>query len=110
MTTQEVSQMIASIGVPYAYYQFSKDTAKPPPFICFYFADSEDFLADNINYVKIRPLVIELYTDSKDFDLETEIEDTLAAHEVVYTKEETAIDSERMYMVTFLTEVLLTDA
>lgn len=102
--------MISGIGVPYAYYQFTEDTAKPPPFVCFYYTDSEDFLADNVNYVKIRPLVIELYTDNKDFDLESQVEDVLAAHELIYTKEETMLDSERMYMVIFNTEVVLTNA
>lgn len=110
MTTQEVSQMINSIGVPYAYYQFTEDTAKPPPFICFYFTDSSDFLADDTNYIKIRPLIIELYTENKDFDLEAQVEDALTAHDLIYTKEETVIDSERMYMVIFNTEVVLTNA
>lgn len=107
MTTKEVSKMIADIGIPHAYYQFSKATAKPPPFICFYYPASADFMADNINYAKINALTIELYTDNKDFDLEQQVEAALIAHELPFTREETYIDSERMYMVIFNTEVLI---
>lgn len=107
MTTKEISKMIADIGIPHAYYQFSKATAKPPPFICFYYPNSADFMADNINYAKINALTIELYTDNKDFDLEQQVEAALIAHELPFIREETYIDSERMYMVIFNTEVLI---
>ena len=107
MTTQEISQMIDSIGIPYAYYQFSEATAMPPPFICFYYSNSADMMADNINYAKINALTIELYTDEKDLDLEKQVEDTLSAHGLPFYREETYIDSERMYMVIFTTEVLI---
>ena len=110
MTTQEVSRMIADIGIPYAYYQFSEATAKPPPFICFYYPNSADLMEDNINYAKINALTIELYTDSKDFELEKQVEDVLAAHELPYTREETYIDTERMYLVIFYTEVFIDNA
>lgn len=107
MTTQEISHMIDSIGIPYAYYQFSEATAMPPPFICFYYSGSADMMADNINYIKINALTIELYTDEKDFQLEKRVEDTLIAHRIPFVREETYIDSERMYMVIFTTEVLI---
>lgn len=107
MTTKEVSKMIADIGIPNAYYQFSEATAKPPPFICFYYPASADFMADNINYAKINALTIELYTDNKDFDLEQQVEAALIAHELPFTREETYIDTQRMYMVIFNTEVLI---
>ena len=110
MTTQEISRMIADIGIPYAYYQFSEATAKPPPFICFYYPNSADFMADNINYAKINALTIELYTDNKDFSLEKRVEDMLTAHGLPYTREETYIDTERMYMVIFNTEVFINGA
>lgn len=107
MTTKEVSKMIADIGIPCAYYQFSKATAKPPPFICFYYPASADFMADNVNYAKINALTIELYTDNKNFDLEQQVEAALIAHELPFSRDETYIGSERMYMVIFNTEVLI---
>lgn len=99
--------MIDETGLPNAYYQFTRKTAQEPPFICFYFPDDDDFLADDENYVGIMELRIELYTNNKDFKLEKKVAKVLKAHELVYTKSETYIESERMYEVIFETEVIL---
>lgn len=107
MTYQEIAEMIASINLPYAYDHFTEDTAKAPPFICFYYDGDDDFKADNTNYQKIRPLTIELYTDNKDFDLEALVETTLNGNGLVYSRNETYINTEKMYMVTFNTEVVI---
>jgi hypothetical protein len=107
MTTQEVAQMIAEVGVPYAYYQFTNDTAKPCPFICFYYADSDDMSADDTNYVKVRRLIVELYTDNKDFEMENTVETVLNNHGLFYSRSEVYIDSERMYEVIFESEVII---
>lgn len=94
-----------SLGIPYAYYQFEEGTAQPCPFCVFYFPSSDDFLADNENYQKIRQLVIELYTDNKDFDLEDMIETRLKNSGLVYSREETLLSDEKMYMVTYMTSI-----
>ena len=107
MTYKEISQMIAEVGVPYAYYQFPEETGQEPPFICFYYPNNNDFVADGENYVKVVQLVIELYTDNKDFDLEATLEAVLSEHDLVFTREETYIDSERMYLETYYTEVII---
>ena len=110
MTYQDVASIIASIGLPYAYYQFPEDPANPapdPPFICFYFSGSNDLLADDTNYQKIRPLVIELYTDNKDFTIEETVETALNSAGLVFSRDETYIDDERMYMVTYNTEIVI---
>ena len=107
MTTSEVAQMVAEVGVPYAYYQFTNDTAQPCPFICLYFTDSDDMSADNTNYAKVRRLIIELYTDNKDFDMEDATETVLNSHGLFYSKTEVYIDTERMYEVIYESEVIL---
>lgn len=108
MTYREVKTMVQSIGLPFAYYQFTNDTAVAPPFICFYFDESEDEPADNTNWAKIRTLYIELYTDAKDFSLEAAVESVLTNNEQFYTRSETYLDSERMMMVTYETQVIIT--
>lgn len=109
MTYKEVSNMIASIGLPFAYYQFPDGTDIAPPFICFLFDSSNDLAADNTNYQKIRPLSIELYTDNKDFSLENTVETVLNQYGFVYTREETYLDSEKMNMVVYSTEIIVTE-
>lgn len=109
MTTQDVAQMIASMGLPNAYDHFEKnETPGHPPFIFFTYPDSDHFAADNGVYQKIMALRIELYTDEKDLTLEHTVEDVLDANGLFYTSAETYIDSEKMYMVAWETEVLLT--
>lgn len=109
MTTQEVASMVASVGIPTAYYQFPDNTGQEPPFICFYYPGDNDFKADNINYAKINRLIIELYTNTKDFTLEAEVEQVLMDNELAFTRSETYIDSERMYEVIFETQVVITE-
>jgi hypothetical protein len=109
MTYRQVAEMVSSIGVPYAYYQFPNNSGIAPPFVCFYFDSSNDFAADNTNYQRIRPLSIELYTDNKDFTLEQTLENGLNQNGLVYSREETYLDSERMYMVTFQTNIIITE-
>lgn len=109
MTHTEVATMIASIGLPYAYYEFPDDTEQEPPFVVFYYPQSDDLYADNQNYVGITQLNIELYTDEKDFDLESTVESVLTGSGLTYTKMETRIDKERMWQILYQTEVIINE-
>ena len=109
MTYKELNTFIASLGLPYAYNQFPDDTPQEPPFICFLFDSSDDFIADDTNYAKIRPLTIELYTSEKDFALEDTIESALSDGGFVYSRSETYLDSEHMNMVVYSTEIIITE-
>lgn len=107
MTPAQVKTMIESVGVPSAYYQFADGTAQNCPFICFFFGESNDLIADNTNYARIERLYIELYTDAKDFELEAVIEGILNSNELVFEREETFLDDERMHETIYTTDVLL---
>ena len=107
MTPQEVNTLIASVGIPYAYHQFADDTGQEPPFICFFYGNSNDFSADDTNYTRIERLYIELYTDEKDFALEKTIETLLNANNLVFAKEQTYIDSERMHETIYTTDIIM---
>lgn len=107
MTTAQVFQMVQTVGIPAAYHHFDEGSGQQPPFICFYYPGDDDVLADNINYARINQLIIELYTDNKDFDLEAAVEAVLKANEMVYSKVETYIDTEKMYMVAYTMEVII---
>lgn len=106
MTQHDIAAVMAGIGLPTAYYQFTEDTAQPPPFICFYISGSNDFTADNKNYRAIRELVVELYTDEKDYALEARVESALQSAGIVYQSVETYIESERMMMVAYTADIL----
>lgn len=112
MTYQEVTALVASVGPPYAYEHFPEDDprnpAPAPPFLCYFYAGDNDFPADNVNYQRIRPVTIELYTDNKDFVLEARVEAALNAAGLVYGREETYIDSERLFLVTYTADIIIT--
>lgn len=109
MTYRQVNNIIQDIGIPYAYYQFPEGTEQACPFICFFFSGSNDLLADDTNYQKIRELIVELYTDNKDFAMEQTVESALNAAGLVYSRDETYLDSEHMNMVTYTTEIIITE-
>lgn len=107
MTPSQVKTMIEAVGIPSAYYQFAENTGQEPPFICYFFDRSNDMIADNTNYVRVEHLYIELYTDAKDFELEARVENILNDNELVFSREETNLDSERMHETIYQTEIIL---
>lgn len=109
MTYQEVAQMIESIGLPYTYYSFPINQAPNLPYIVFYFPNSDDFSADNLNYVPITDLNIELYSRDKNFALEKQVEDVLKNNNIYFSKSETFINTENMYEVLYETQIVINE-
>lgn len=105
MTKTEVAQMVKEFGLPYAYDHFAEGESPEPPFVVYLYPNSDNFAADGKVYFKKDRLHVELYTDSKDIDLEKQIEDVLDAHGLFYNKSEVWIQSERLYEVLYQTEV-----
>lgn len=105
MTYQEINTMLQAIGLPVTYYQWPEGHAPEPPYLVFYYPGDNDFKADDRNFVKIRELVVELYTDEKDVELEETVEEALSG--MVYERDETYIDSERMFEVAYTMEVVI---
>ena len=109
MTFAAISAMIDGVKVPAAYHHFPDNSGQQPPFICFYYDRSDDLYADNTNYQKIETLVIELYTDYKDFALEADVEAALKKAGLTYSRDETYIDSESMHETIYTTVVLINE-
>lgn len=109
MTRAGVSEMLNEVGVPIAYRAFPEGTGQEPPFICFYYPENNAFEADNVNYFSTETLIIELYTDNKEFGLEATLEDVLDENELPFEKFEDYIGSERMFQITYTTAVHFED-
>lgn len=107
MTYKQIASMVSSIGLPYAYYQFPEGTAQAPPFVVFFYADTDDVFADDTNYQRIATLNIELYTNEKDFATESTVEQILTNNNLTYYKEENYIDSEQMWQIAYEMEVII---
>ena len=58
------------------------------------------------NYLKVDALSVDLYTETMDFELMDRIGDALSAAGFVYDVNRTWITAEKMYQISFNTEVL----
>ena len=100
-------EIAEGVNIPVAYYEFEQATEKGPPFICYFEAGSDDVMADNVNYQRVRSMIVELYTDYKDFALEKKVEDTFITNGIKFSKSEAYISSEKMFQITYNMEVVI---
>lgn len=107
MTYKEIATMIQGIGLPFAYYQFPEGTGQAPPFIVFFYSQTDDLYADDLNYQRIVTLNIELYTSSKDFEKEEAVESVLNSNGLTFYKEENYIEGEKMFQIAYEMEVII---
>ena len=101
MTYEEINEMMAEMGLPYAYHHFAEGESPQPPFLLFLSPGVDTFSADNVVYHSFKQLDIELYTDKKNPALEEEIVSVLTQREIYFTKSEAWIESERLYEVLY---------
>lgn len=99
MTIEKLVEMLEEMNIPFAYDHFAEGESPEPPFICYLISGSDNFAADGKVYFKMDEVKIEVYTDFKDLDLESRVEDVLDRHEIFYNKSETWIQSEKLYEV-----------
>ena len=102
-----IMAMMEEIGLPFAYDHFAEGESPEPPFICFLHPGSDNFSADGWAYFKVDKVYIELYTDEKDFALEKTVETTLNNYGIVFDKSEEYIDSERMHVTVYQSDIVL---
>lgn len=107
MTRKEIADMIESIGIPYVYDHFPNNIAPNPPYLVFNYPNDNDFGADNINYVNIDVVNIELYTSDKDFDLEEEVESVLNENGFFYSKSEAYIRQENLFQISYVLQSII---
>ena len=102
---EKLTEMLTALGLPYAYDHFAEGESPEPPFVCYLLPGSDNFSADGMVYYKIEEVRIELYTDHKDPELETKLEDILDDASIFYNKTEVWIDSEKLYEVLYSFEM-----
>lgn len=106
-TYQQIAYGIESMGYSYAYYSFPTDQAPPLPYVVYFYPDREDFIADNENYSRVETLVVELYTETKDFEMEGYVEEFFETYGITYDKTETFINKENMYQCYYEAQVII---
>lgn len=103
----DIARLIESIGLPFTYYSFPIDQAPSLPYLVYYYPNYDDFSADNINYIPIPQLNVELYTENKDFELEKQVESVFKEYGLFFDKSETYIQQEHMFQILYTIEFIL---
>lgn len=107
MKISEIKDMLAETGVPATYSHWTEKDVPPLPYICWRLPNSNNFAADNRAYQQVEQLVIELYTDVRDFALENSIIAVLDSYELVWDRDSNWISSESMNETDFTADVLI---
>lgn len=105
MNKNEVCEMLYKLEIPFVYSHFKEGGAPRLPFLIYYYDGENTFKADGKLYYSVKNLIIEMYTEKKDFKLEKKIEDLLQTYSLIYTKDEVWIPSEEMYETIYKMEV-----
>lgn len=104
MSLNELATLLQSIpefSGKVAYNEFPDGEAPEMPYIVYLETGENIFIADNtVIYRQIR-VDIELYTALKDPQIEKTVENALSSAELIWTKDEDHLDSERCYMITY---------
>ena len=104
MTAQQLSNILETIpgfGNRVAMNAFPEGEAPELPWIVYRQTSANGFFADNRVYYNSPVFVIELYTEVKSPETEKTLESALASAELIWTKDEEYLDSERCYMIIY---------
>ena len=101
MTIIELEEHLQGLNLPLAYRQWGKGEEPNLPYLLFYRDQSDDFYADDGNYVAGNQMALELYSETKDFELEEQVEGLLKQLNIPYQIYEVTIETEEMYEVLY---------
>ena len=105
MTLTEIETMLSALELPWRYSHFSK--TPEPPYIAYYFPSENDVMADNSNYANKRQMFVELFTKTKDFDTEAEVESALKGAGLTWYKQTDFLNDEKLFQTTYEMEVII---
>jgi hypothetical protein len=96
-----IVELLNELGLPFAYDHFAEGESPDPPFVCYRYPNTDNFGADGSVYLDVNVVDVELYTNYKEPDTEKKVEDILKKYGIYYEKNETYIESEKLYEVLF---------
>lgn len=109
MKYSEIPGILEETGYPVAYYEWPENEVPALPYIVYWYPQSDDFSADDGTYLPIDEMRIELYTETKSFAAERNVEEVLQRHGIRYAKTETRLDKEQMYGVLYVSSIIAED-
>ena len=100
MSMQKLYTALSGTDIPVAYRSFI--TSQTPPFIVYLYSSSDDFYADDENYVQVGNWQVELYTETKDVTSEQTVENALREAGFTWAKYEAWLNEEDLLQVLYL--------
>ena len=100
MSMQKLYTALSGTDIPVAYRSFI--TPQTPPFIVYLYSSSDDFYADDENYVQGGNWQVELYTETKDVTSDQTVENALREAGFTWAKYEAWLNEEDLLQVLYL--------
>lgn len=107
MKISEIKALLENTGLPHTYRFYPIGQVPPLPYLVWYLASSDNFAADDRVYKHAEVLVVELYTKEKDPDTEAAVEAVFNSVPLVWSRDETYLEDEKMYEVLYETEIFI---
>ena len=107
ITLKQLTPLLSKLNIPVAYNDFkdNKDGQPEKPYIAWYVVNTNPVGADNTVAFESYSVVIELYTDIKDFDLELKLKKLLSESGLYYTTSDTTLEEKRTHITYFIITV-----
>lgn len=103
MTHEKLLEILAPVGIPWAYHHWENPPA--PPYGVYLDGTYDTFYADNSNYVNAREIRLEVYSTVRNPALDAKVEAALTAAGITYEADFAFIESEGLYESIFEIEV-----
>ena len=103
MNLEELYALLSGTGIPFAYHHWNEPPA--PPFGVYLTPYSNNFAADDVAYLEVEHVEIELYTEKRDIEAERRIADALTGAGFYFEKSATFVEALQLYQTVFEIEV-----
>lgn len=103
MTYQDMVDLLAKVGVPFAFHHWEQPPL--PPYGVYFDSGTNNFPADNIAYHVCRDFVLELYLSQRDEAVEGALERVLTDAGFYWEKETAYVAELRQYQISYEVEV-----
>ena len=103
MTLEDLKIRCENQGFQYAYGVF-KNPVEPPHLVA-YSRNTDNFMADNVVYVKDKPIQLDYTYIDKDITEQNKIEDIILADIAWEKTEETYLSEEEVWQVSYFFEI-----
>lgn len=103
MTLADLKTRCVAQGFKYAYGVFKNPTE--PPHLVVRTRDTDNFMADNVVYLKDTPIQLDYTYENKDITEQNKIEDIILADIAWEKTEEVYLQDEKVWQVSYFFEI-----